>query len=172
VIRGFGRVLFLVALGVGASWILRTFVYEPSIVESASMEPTLQTGVHYLVNRWVYYTHPPERLDLVSFISPIDGETRLVKRVIGIPGDRIELRKKRVILNGEPQDEPYAVYQRAHEALSGDTLEPLEVPPGMYFVLGDNRDVSEDSTAWVNLSTHERIYFLQRKNIKGRVVKL
>lgn len=171
-LRSFARILLVLVLGVGGAWLVRTQLYEGAIVESASMEPALKTGVHYMVNRWVYRTHAPQRGDLISFVNPIDADVRNIKRVIAIPGDTVELRKKQVILNGVPQDEPYAQYLRSHEALDGDTFGPLTVPDGMYFVLGDNRDVSEDSSVWRDPKTHERVYFVPLQNIKGRVVKL
>ena len=170
--RVFWRGIFLLVLGVCGAWVLRTFLYEPAIVESGSMEPTLQVGVHYVVNRWVYRLHDPQRGDIISFISPVDGETRYIKRIIAIPGDTVELKRKQVIVNGQTQDEPFTVYTREAETLDGDDLGPLKVPVGMYFVLGDNRDVSFDSTAWRDQRTQARIYFLPRENIKGQVVKL
>jgi signal peptidase I len=170
--RVFWRGIFLLTLGITGAWILRTFLYEPAVIESGSMEPTLQVGVHYVVNRWVYRVHDPKRGDIISFISPVDGETRYIKRIIAVPGDSVELKQKRVVLNGENQDEPFTTYTREHEHLDGDNLGPITVPDGMYFVLGDNRDVSYDASVLRNKQTNERIYFLPRENIKGQVVKL
>jgi signal peptidase I len=166
------RGLFLLMLGIGGAWILRTFLYEPAIVESGSMEPTLQVGVHYVVNRWVYRLREPKRGDIISFVSPMDGQTLYIKRIIALPGDTIELKSKHVVLNGEKQDESFTTYTRAAEALDGDNLGPFKVPDHMYFVLGDNRDVSYDSSAWVDPKTQARIYFLPFENIHGEVVKL
>lgn len=168
----FRRGIFLLALGLGGAWILRTFLYEPAIVESASMEPTLQEGVHYIVNRWVYHVHVPLRGEIISFISPIDHETRYIKRVIAVPNDEIQLKNKTVFLNGQAQEESYVMYQRAKEHLDGDNLGPLKVPANTVFVLGDNRDVSYDSTSWLDPQTKQHLYFLPYENIKGRVVKL
>ena len=167
--RFLGRALWLLALGVAGAWIVHTYLYEPVIVESASMEPTLHQGIHYLVNRWVYRQGDPQRGDMISFVSPVDHETRYIKRIIALPGDTVELKDKHVLLNGRALEEPYTIYLRSRERLDGDNLGPLKVPEDMYFVLGDNRDVSYDSTAWRDAVTKKPIYFLPRENIKGRV---
>ena len=125
------RLLFLVCIAVGITWILRTFMFDTISVASGSMEPTLDVGMHFLVNRLVYRFHAPERGDIIVFTSPVDEETGFIKRVIAIPGDSVELRDKKVILNGKPMEEPYTIYKRAKEALAGDNLGPLTVPDGV-----------------------------------------
>jgi signal peptidase I len=165
------RWLFLLTISVIAATVLRTFFFETVSVATPSMEPTLFVNTHYLVNRFVYRLRQPKRGEIISFLSPVDGQTPFIKRVIAVPGDIVELRAKRVYLNGAPTDEPYAVYKRAGEALVGDNLGPLEVPPDHVFVLGDNRDVSLDSTGWRDPSG-KPIYFLPLKNIRGRLMQL
>jgi signal peptidase I len=165
------RILFVLFLGVGGAWILRTYLLETISVASGSMEPTLFVGAHYLVNRIVYKMHPPERGDIISFRSPVDHETFFIKRVIALPGDKVELRAKKVILNGMPLDEPYAIHKRATERLDGDDIGPLEVPEGDVFVLGDNRDESFDSSVWTDPKTGAPIRFLAIKEIQGRLIQ-
>lgn len=165
------RLLFLIAIALGATWVLRTFLFDTISVASGSMEPTLPVGQHYLVNRWIYRLGSPQRGDIIVFTSPVDEQTGFIKRVIGVPGDHIELRDKKVILNDKPLEEPYAVYKRAAEHLAGDNLGPLTVPENDYFVLGDNRDESFDSTTWRDAKTGDPIYFLPAGHIKGRLVQ-
>jgi signal peptidase I len=164
------RAIFLLALGIAGAYSLRTFLYEPAIVESASMDPTLFEGTHYLVNKWAYRFAEPKRGDIISFRSPVDHESLYMKRVIAIPGDEVEMKQKNVYVNGKELDEPYAQHKMAKKALEGDTLGPLKVPEDHYFVLGDNRDVSYDSTVWRDKTTNERIYFLPKDHIRGRVI--
>src|ERR1041384_7631905 len=107
------RLLFLVVIAVSATWFIRLFLFDTISVASGSMEPTLPVGTHYLVNRLVYRFASPERGDIVVFRSPVDEETGYIKRVIAIPGDEIELKEKKVYLNGKMLEEPYAVFKRA-----------------------------------------------------------
>jgi signal peptidase I len=165
------RILFLLFLGVAGAWILRTYFFETISVASGSMEPTLFVGAHYLVNRFVYHLHAPQRGDIISFRSPVDHETFFIKRVIALPGDKIELRAKQVILNGTLLDEPYTIHKRATERLDGDDLGPLNVPAGDVFVLGDNRDESFDSSVWTDPKTGAPIRFLSIKDIRGRLIQ-
>jgi signal peptidase I len=165
------RRIVIIALAVAAGWAVRVCLLEGIWIASGSMEPTLPVGTHYFVNRAVYHLHPPERGDIVVFKSPIDAETGLVKRVIAVGGDQIEIRAKQVILNGTPLSEPYAVYKRAQERLVGDNLPAVKVPEHAIFVLGDNRDESEDSSVWKDPKTGERIYFVQGPSIDGRLMK-
>jgi signal peptidase I len=166
------RLVFLVALAVIGAGILRTFFFDTVSVASGSMEPTLFVDTHYLVNRFVYYLHSPERGDIISFINPVDHKTKFIKRVIAVPGDEIEMRDKKVVLNGTPLEEPYTEHKRSTEHLVGDNLGPFKVPDDKYFVLGDNRDESYDSSMWVDAKTGEHIYFLPKENIRGRLIQI
>lgn len=166
------RLLFLLILGLSGGWIVRSYVVEAVAVASGSMEPTLFVGTHYWVNRLAYRFHGPRRGDIVVFASPLDNKTGLIKRVIGLPGDEVEIRDKRVFLNGARLEEPYAVYKRAAERLEGDNLGPLKIPDGAVFVLGDNRDESSDSSVWKQAGTGQPVHFLPLKNIKGKLIQL
>lgn len=166
------RWLFLISLSVLGAWIIRSFLFETVSVASGSMEPTLYLGTHYLVNRMVYRIRDPLRGDIVVFRSPVDRKTGTIKRVIAIPGDEVQLRNKKVILNGKLLDEPYAIHKRSSERLQGDNLGPLKVPEGSVFVLGDNRDESFDSSVWKDPNTGSPIYFLPFQSIKGRLIQI
>jgi signal peptidase I len=166
------RLLFLIGLAVGITWVLRTFFFDMILVASGSMEPTLAVGDHYVVNRLTYRFRDPDRGDIIVFRSPVDGETGFIKRVIAVGGDTVELRDKHVILNGKPLEEPYTEYKRAKETLDGDNLGPLQVPEGSVFVLGDDRDESFDSTTWKDPKTGTHIYFLPNTHIKGKLIQI
>lgn len=145
----------------------RAWVAEPITIASASMEPTLRVGTLMILDKWTLSGRPPRRGEIVSFRSPIEPED-LVKRVIAVPGDQVEIRAKVVYVNGAPLREPYAVHDRPNERLVGDDLGPLEVPARSYFVLGDNRDESNDSSVWKSTSG-ERVYFLRKDLLQGLV---
>lgn len=165
------RLFFLTGVAFAITGVLRRYVFDTIYVASASMTPTLEVGTHFLVNRLAYRSKGPERGDIIVFRSPVDHTSGYIKRVIAVPGDQIELRDKKVILNGKHLEEPYTVYKRATESLSGDTIPAMAVPADSVFVLGDNRDESYDSTSWKDTDTGQRIYFLPYSHIKGRLVQ-
>ena len=96
----------------------------------------------------------------------------MIKRVIGLPGEAIEIRGKKVFINGSALDEPYAAFKRKDEILVGDNLGPIKIPADSFFVMGDNRDESGDSRDWKDAATGEHIYFVSGKDIKGRLIQL
>jgi signal peptidase I len=170
-----------------------TFILQPFRIPSESMERTLLVGDFLLVNKMIYgkpgfWSHllpyrQVQRGDIVVFHFPLDPADHVVKRVVGIPGDRIRLANGVVYRNGTPVTEPYAVYESAEEDAFRDQfpaggytnpgIDPhwwqrmradvqngeLIVPANMYFVLGDNRNHSRDSRYWG---------FVPRANIVGR----
>jgi signal peptidase I len=158
-----------------------TFCVQPFRIPSASMEPSLLVGDFLLVNKqsstpgtssWLLPSTHIRRGNIVVFHYPIDPSMHLVKRVIGVPGDRIKLRNGRVFVNGQLLTEPYAMYLPSPPDGYRDNFPHLQsigpdvdsrwwirmhnliengeliVPSGNYFVLGDNRNDSEDSRYW------------------------
>lgn len=135
---------------------VRTFIGEASLVPTSSMESTILVGDHLLLNKALYGPQIPftnwrlprlktvQRGEIVAFSAPRDPNLTFIKRVIGVEGDLVEIRRGTVILNGQPMTEPYAVYRRARQR----SMPPVRVPAGHLFVLGDNRDHSQDSRAW------------------------
>jgi signal peptidase I len=112
----------------------------------------------------------PRRGDIVVFKYPDEPERDFIKRVIGLPGETLELRNKKVFVNGQPLEEPYVHFlepaSNSQEVTSFDVRErygPVRVPDGQYFVMGDNRDNSQDSRYWG---------FLPRSYIKGRALMI
>jgi signal peptidase I len=136
---------------------------------TGSMDPTLPMGDQLIAVR----TGSVNRGDIVAFEYPLHREAIFAKRIVGIAGDTVEIRTKRLFVNGEAVAEPYAVHldPAVYPAMaslpepfrSRDNFGPVEVPPGAYFVLGDNRDLSSDSRYWG---------FVPRENINGRVMFL
>ncbi|RMD83149.1 MAG: signal peptidase I [Candidatus Dadabacteria bacterium] len=142
---------------------IRTFIVQAFKIPSGSMLPTLQVGDHLLVNKFIYGVripllgkrlfafHQPERGDVIVFIYPQDRSKDFIKRVIGLPGERVEIKNKVVYINGKKIPDPHAYYQPIDPRLARrprDNFGPYEVPPGHVFVLGDNRDHSHDSRFW------------------------
>lgn len=166
------RLLFLTAVAGVAAIALRAFVVEGIYVSSGSMEPTLPVGMHLFLDKVSVKMRVPRHGEIVVFPSPVARGRDLLKRIIGLPGDTIYIRKKRVYRNDELLAEPYVQYTRADELLEGDNLGPLVVPAGMVFVLGDNRDESGDSRDWKDAVTGEHHYFIPIGSIKGRVLQL
>jgi signal peptidase I len=143
---------------------IRTFVVQAFKIPSGSMEPTLLIGDHILVNKFTYGIKvpflrttlvelgSPERNDVVVFIYPVDKSKDFIKRVIGLPGDEIEIRGEKILINGKPFQDPHGVY--TNQSRSGKREKetyhygPERVPENHYFVMGDNRDHSYDSRYW------------------------
>ena len=143
---------------------IRTFVVQAFKIPSGSMKPTLLVGDHILVNKFVYGikmpylgktlipVSEPKRGDIAVFIYPQDRTKDFIKRVIGVGGDVIEIRDKKIFLNGSSYNDTYGVYtDNLILPLSiqpRDNFGPVQVPNGSIFVMGDNRDRSYDSRFW------------------------
>jgi len=155
-------------MAVSIALALRLWVFEAIYVASASMEPTLPVGTHLFIDKVTLRLRPPRRGDIVVFHSPTGQDLDLAKRVIALGGETVELRAKKVFIDGRVRDEPYAFYKRAGERLEGDDLGPLTVPPGQLFLLGDNRDESDDATVWKDASGRP-IHFIPASELKGLV---
>lgn len=153
---------FVVALLIAL--VVRTLVIQAFKIPSSSMEDTLLIGDHIFVNKFLYGYHvpftkgrilqftAPRRGDIIVFVFPEDKSKDFIKRVVGTPGDTIEIRRKRVLLNGTPLEENYVRFADGDSidrfVRARDNLPPVKVPPGKLFVMGDNRDRSYDSRFW------------------------
>jgi signal peptidase I len=149
---------------------IRTFIVQAFKIPSGSMIPTLQIGDHILVNKLSYGVRlpflerylleydAPDRGDVVVFIFPEDRSKDFIKRVIGVAGDTVEIRAKKVYINGKEANDPHAYFAgydpQAGPMGGGDDYGPKVVPENHIFVMGDNRDRSYDGRFWghVNLS--------------------
>jgi len=139
--------------------VLIVFIYQPVKVEGTSMMPGLTNEERIFINKYEYKLSPEsiQRGDLVVFHFPLDPSQSYIKRVVGLPGDTVQIEGGQVLLNGKPLDEPYVPDEyRDHISLP---KEP--VPAGHYFVLGDHRNSSSDSRMWG---------FVDRAEIYGKAV--
>lgn len=143
---------------------IRTFVIQAFKIPSGSMKPTFEIGDHILVNKFIYGIKipfirktlipisEPKRSDIVVFIYPEDRSKDFIKRVIAVGGDTIEIRNKKIYLNGLPYNDPYGVYTDDFiipgSIQPRDNFGPITVRPESIFVMGDNRDQSYDSRFW------------------------
>lgn len=158
----------------------RIFVFQAFKIPTGSMEDNLKIGDHIIVNKAIYGPmsgplsaimpiREVRRGDIIVFRYPLQPETDFVKRVIGLPGETIEIRDKKVFVNGRQLNEPYTLFDDPQvyplqPALpepyrSRDQMAPFKVPEGQYFAMGDNRDRSSDSRYWGTVP---------RSMIKGR----
>jgi len=158
---------------------IRTFVVQAFKIPSGSMLDTLLIGDHILVNKFIYgIKNPltgntwipvkkPERKDIVVFKYPLNPGQDYIKRVIGVAGDQIEIRDKKVYLNGKLQDESYTIFSDSRilpaNVQPRDNMGPVTVPADSLFVMGDNRDNSYDSRFW---------HFVDLKAVKGKAFVL
>ena len=142
VIREIYPYLIVVALAI----LLNTFIIINARIPSASMETTIMTGEHVFGNRLAYISSDPKRYEIVIFKFPDDESRLFVKRIIGLPGDTIELKDGQVYINGvnDMENESF-VSTDLH-----DDFGPYVVPEGYYFMMGDNRAHSNDSRFWKN----------------------
>ncbi len=160
---------FLIAM------VVRTFVVQAFKIPTGSMEPTLHgatwSGDKILVNKFIYRFREPQRGDIIVFttrgIVGLDQDKDYIKRLVGLPGDEIEIKNHHVYVNGERLEKPNIFSQFQYfntdfeDAPYGQTGQPIKVTPGHYFVLGDNSGNSRDSRYWG---------FVERKNIKGKAM--
>lgn len=166
------RFLLVVLSAVALALFIRHFVVDIIAVTSSSMTPTINVGVRYLMEKVSFRFRKPKRNDIVAFPSPIRKGRNLVKRVIAVEGETVQITNKTVFVNSNRLTENFAYHSRDTILLEGDNLGPLDVPERMVFVLGDNRDESEDSRDWIDSLTGNHIYFVPMRDILGRIVLL
>jgi signal peptidase I len=137
-LRGWTRDL---AVALGLAVVIMIFLYQPVKVEGTSMNPLLSDQERIFINKFVYRFEPIERGDVVVFWYPLDRSKSFIKRVVGLPGETVEIRSGEVYVNGRELPDQYvpAGY------LDGSNYAPRRIPQGEYFVMGDHRDSSNDS---------------------------
>jgi signal peptidase I len=142
-----------VIISVVIAAIVIVFLYQPVKVEGTSMMPWLTDQERIFVNKFVYRFGEIRRGDIVVFWFPLDPSKSYIKRVVGLPGDVVEINRGAVIVNGQSVHEPYVPEQyRDHM-----TYPPVKVEPDRYYVLGDHRNASNDSRTWGTVE-RRRIY--------------
>jgi signal peptidase I len=168
-----------IAIAILLALVIRTLIVQAFTIPSGSMMDTLLVGDYILVNKFLFgpevpltdYRLPslrlPHRGDIIVFKYPQDEKRDFIKRIVATPGETVQVRGQQVLINGQALDEPYI---RRNPSALGHTgapgycgyayaCEPLVVPPDSYFVMGDNRDNSQDSRYWG---------FVKRDKIKGK----
>lgn len=159
VVREYGEALAVALL---LALFIRSFIVQAFKIPSGSMIPTLVIGDHILVNKFVYGVRvpylgteilpvgKPHRGDVVVFIYPQDQDKDFIKRVVGVEGDTIQVRDKRLYVNDQLAADSHAhfVEDNGRNMVPRDDYGPFRVPPGTIFVMGDNRDRSYDSRFW------------------------
>lgn len=172
----FFNIVIIVAIVVG----IRTFLVSPFQVEGNSMSDTLQHRQYIIINKLAYFLGKPERGDVVVFRPPNEEKRHYVKRIIGIPGDEVILRDGEVYVKPAGSGEELRLRESylsernrgrtfPHPPNSGDAAaRRYEVPPGHYFLLGDNRQGSLDSRSFTNGHGNQSP-FVEESKIKGRV---
>ncbi|GFO61381.1 signal peptidase I [Geomonas silvestris] len=153
-----------IAIAILLALVIRTFIVQAFKIPSGSMEDTLAIGDHILVNKFIYgaklpFTNTrivklrdPRQGDVIVFEYPEDPSKDFIKRVVGVPGDTVEVKHKRVYVNGKLYANPHEIHKENEEipkeANPRDNKDAVVVPPNSYFVMGDNRDRSYDSRFW------------------------
>jgi len=161
------------------AFFIRTFFVQAFTIPSGSMKPTLQIGDFLLVNKMAYSVKipfinktlltlgEPKRGDMIVFEFPLDHSKDFIKRVIGVEGDIVQARDKKLLVNGKPIPNDTGVYVENNiipaSVSPRDHFGPIKVPKGSFFVMGDNRDQSMDSRFWG---------FVKNEEIKGRALIL
>jgi len=143
-LRAFWELLHDLAVAVLFCFFLVTFVGQAFRVQGTSMLPLLEDGERILVNKLVYRFRPIARGDVVVFYYPRDPSVSFIKRVVGLPGDVVELRLGQLFVNGRRVEESYL----SPRFRDDETYPPAEVKKGYYYVLGDHRNSSNDSRSW------------------------
>jgi signal peptidase I len=149
-------------VAIALALLVQAFLIKPYRIPSESMASTLRPGDRVLVNRVVYHLREPHRGDVMVFRYPEDLNVIFIKRIVGVPGDTLQVREGLLWVNGRPADEPY-VHRTAGRRdptaasapVAGSTMrepwslaQPYKVPADSYFVMGDNRTDSDDSRFW------------------------
>lgn len=148
--------LVVVIIALGAAMFVRVWILQQYYISGPSMEPTLHQNNRVLVNKLSYRFGEPERGDIIVFDRQTRAESGgkvlhddLIKRVIGLPGESVEIKDCRLLIDGKVSPEPYLPSDGgSDEGCSGGDFAEIEVPDGEYFVLGDNRPQSSDSRAF------------------------
>jgi len=146
-----------IVISLAIAGVVIVFLYQPVKVEGNSMLPELTDQERIFINKFVYRFENIQRGDVVVFWYPLDPAKSYIKRVIGLPGETVQLVNGDVFVNGRKLEEPYVPPEYRDE----QTLGPIHIPPGQFFVLGDHRSSSNDSRIWGNV---------ERRFIYGKAV--
>lgn len=135
---------------------IRTYVAQPFIVEGNSMEPNFRDGEYLIIDELSYYFKPPQRGEVIVFRYPLNPSEFFIKRIIGLPGETVDIKNNKLFINGDLVNEGYLP-----QNLQTGPDETIKLQENQYFVMGDNRTVSSDSRTWGALP---------KNNITGRAL--
>ncbi|HOQ15945.1 MAG TPA: signal peptidase I [Defluviitaleaceae bacterium] len=138
------------------------FLFQNTQVIGDSMEPSLEDGHSVIINKFIYRFKAPQRGDIIAFKSPVNPSEHHIKRIIGIPGDTVEIKEGKVYLNGILLKEDY-ILEPMDAKMAGDMEYPLMIGPDSYFVMGDNRNISYDSR-------YKEIGLIDESSISGKAL--
>lgn len=167
VVNSFFSVLFeiiktVVVVGLLAL-LLRVYIIQPFIVEGLSMSPTLDNNDYLLVDKLSYRLRKPQRGDVIVFKYPKDERFNYIKRIIGLPGETIRITENNVMITNKQNPNGLIIHENYIKDIDGPLINngrkviAVDIPPGQYFVMGDNRQGSSDSREWGFLPTTEII---------------
>lgn len=151
-----GEIIESVAIAVILAIVIRVFLFQPFYIPSGSMEPTLMINDRIIVSKLNYRITDPDRGDVIVFKYPVNPKRDFIKRVIGLPGETVQITDSKLYVDGKLLEQPFL----PHGLTYGD-FGPITVPEDQYFMMGDNRNNSEDSRVWGTLP---------RDNIIGKAV--
>ncbi len=139
--------------------VIVTIIVQTFGIPTGSMIPTLNIGNHLMVNKFIYYFRKPERGDVMVFVYPVNPKKDFIKRLVGLPGEMIQIKDGSVFINGEELRAPQTIAERYYynEGMYGEGL--IKIPDNTYFVMGDNTKNSKDSRFWG---------FVPKKNLLGK----
>lgn len=164
------ELVVIVAIALGLALLIQAFLVKPYRIPSESMEPTLDVGQRVIVNRLEYKFGDPDRRDVIVFHPPTGAESNVqcgvphsrrsacpkstgqqakvnfIKRIVGLPGDRLSVKDGIAVINGKPLKESYI--NPCGDAPACNLPKAIRIPPGKYFMMGDNRGASDDSRFW------------------------
>jgi len=152
------EVLEVLAVAVGAVFLIRNFLVQPFLVSGESMAPNFGNGDYLLIDEITYRFRPPERGEVVVFKYPKDPSTYFIKRIIGLPNERVEIKNNRVVVYGD-KDQRGQVIEEGYLPKSMATAgsEEFTLKPDEYLMLGDNRSFSFDSRSWGPLKKEDMV---------------
>lgn len=152
------RTIVLVLL---AAFLIRSFIVQPFVVQGQSMEPTFHGQEYLIVNKIGYRLNEPKRGEIIVFRSPVDLSQNYIKRVVGLPGEKVTIKDTQVFVNEKLLREDYTLAEQTLSGAVGKFSTEIQLGSQEYFVLGDNRDHSSDSRRWGTLP---------KQNIIGKAV--
>lgn len=148
-------ILEVVVFAIGIFFFVYLLIMRPHKIKGQSMHPNFPDGEYLLTQRVSYYLGDPQRGDVIVFKPPISEEDEFIKRIIGLPGDKVAVRNGKVFVNGKELKETYLTDVYTGDGAFLEEGKEFTVPDGKYFTMGDNRPHSSDSRSWGPITKKE-----------------